>query len=134
MPKVLRAYTSNIRAWSVCCLVYCTVCGEKNDDDAKVCSNCGAPLYSPKRASSRNDNCFGPREEWEEECFGVPHGNIIVGAFFGALLILIGIFWLLSLYYEWISVEKLWASIGPLFVILLGLLIVIGVLYQLSRR
>jgi len=27
-------------------MVYCTKCGTKNPDDAKTCSQCGAPLYS----------------------------------------------------------------------------------------
>ena len=115
-------------------MVYCTVCGTKNEDDAKVCSNCGAPLYSPKKVHSRKDNCFGPREEWEGECFGVPHGSVIIGVFFGALLILIGLLWLFSIYYEWIGIEKIVSSIIPLVVILVGLFIVVGILHRLSRR
>jgi len=109
-------------------LVYCTVCGEKNEEDAKICSNCGTPLYSKGKYSKGND-CFGPREEWEAECFGVPYGSVIVGAFFGMLLIIVGVLWLFSKEIAWI-----WSAIAPLTVILLGILIVVGVLFRLSHR
>ncbi|MCK5562768.1 zinc-ribbon domain-containing protein, partial [Candidatus Bathyarchaeota archaeon] len=55
-------------------LVYCSKCGAKNEDDAKVCVGCGASLYVPRRGARRRggNECFGPKEgkRVEDECFG----------------------------------------------------------------
>lgn len=65
-------------------MVYCVKCDAKNLDDAKTCSQCGAPLYSlteGRRSRRRDDECFGtrvgvePLERVEEECFGIPKGK-----------------------------------------------------------
>ncbi|MBS7649260.1 zinc-ribbon domain-containing protein, partial [Candidatus Bathyarchaeota archaeon] len=43
-------------------MVYCVKCGAKNPDDAKICSQCGAPLYSlteGERTRRRDNECFG---------------------------------------------------------------------------
>jgi len=48
-------------------LVYCESCGAKNPDDARVCTQCGKPLYFGEKTSSRksersDDLCW----EWDE--------------------------------------------------------------------
>jgi ribosomal protein L40E len=81
-------------------MVYCVKCGAKNPDDAKTCSQCGAPLYSleavekPRRVEKE---CFGtrmgvePRERVEEECFGIPRGGAVMGLAIGLIIILAGL-------------------------------------------
>ncbi len=112
-------------------LVYCSKCGAKNEDDAKVCVGCGASLYAPRRVAKRGGNeCFGPKEErrFEEECFGLPYGGAIVGIIFGVIILVFGIAWLIP------EVELNWETIWPVFVILLGILIIVGVIYRATRR
>jgi len=103
-------------------LVYCTKCGAKNEDDAEVCVNCGASLYAPKRVARRR------REErrFEEECFGLPHGSAIAGIIFGIIILVFGIAWLTGI--------NIWENIGPVIVILVGILIIAGVVYGATRR
>ncbi len=110
-------------------MVYCSKCGAKNEDDARVCVGCGASLYVPKRAAKRGGNeCFGPKEErrFEEECFGLPYGGAIVGIIFGIIILALGFAWLANI--------NIWDYIGPLFVIIIGVLIIAGVAYGATRR
>jgi ribosomal protein L40E len=110
-------------------MVYCVKCGAKNEEDAEVCVKCGAPLHAPKRAATRReDNCFGPRGEkrFEEECFGLPYGGAIVGLIFGVIILVFGFAWLTGI--------DMWEHIGPIMVIIVGILIIAGVVYGLSRR
>ncbi len=110
-------------------LVYCSKCGAKNEDDAKVCVSCGASLYAPKRAARRRGNeCFGPKEEkrFEEECFGLPYGGAIVGIIFGIIILVFGFAWLANI--------NIWNYLGPVAVIIIGALIIAGVAYGATRR
>jgi len=114
-------------------MVYCTKCGTKNEDDAKVCVNCGASLETGARLPRRyeREGCFGsPRGEGraEEECFGIPRGGSIVGIIFGLIIILFGLSWILSIYYN-VKLE-----VWPIVVIILGILIVVGAYYGMRRR
>ena len=48
-------------------MVYCTKCGAKNEDDAKDCVECGAPLQiTPERSYLSRER------RMENECFGLP--------------------------------------------------------------
>jgi len=122
-------------------LVYCTKCGFKNEDDAKVCAKCGAPLQMSRierrrrsddecfglRKRDRDDGCFGFRERnWEDECFGLPHAGSVVGIVFGIMIVLIGIAIILG--------KSIWSLLGPFLIIAFGLLIIIGILYGTRRR
>lgn len=116
-------------------MVYCVKCGAKNEDDAEVCVKCGAPLHTPKRATThKEDNCFGPRGEKrvEEECFGLPYGGAIFGIIFGIIILIVGVAWVLSAILE-IAID-VWKFIGPLMVIVIGILIIAGIAYRFSRR
>jgi uncharacterized membrane protein YvbJ len=67
-------------------MVYCSKCGQKNDDGAEYCSKCGESLKGkPKKGE----------DEWEkrceDECAGGKHGAPI---FWGIVVILIGL-WIL---------------------------------------
>ncbi len=65
---------------------------------------------------------FGKRAE--KECFGLPYGGAIFGLFIGAIIIL----WGLSSIFGW-NLE-----IGGFVIIVIGLLIVAGAIYGLTRR
>ncbi len=118
-------------------LVYCSKCGAKNEDDAKVCVGCGASLYVPKRGARRRggDECFGPKEErrFEEECFGLPHGGAVIGIIFGVIVIFFGFAWLAD-QAGWIVGRSLLDYIWPVMAILFGILIIAGVIYGATRR
>jgi len=108
-------------------MVYCVKCGAKNPEDAKVCSQCGAPLQTVKK----REECFGvERQRREEECFGIPHGGIIVGLTIGIIIVLAGGIWLLQQAELIPKTVEIW----PFAVIIFGILIVIGALYGLRRR
>jgi hypothetical protein len=83
----------------------------------------------PKRVRRhKRDECFGPEEEWrfEEECFGLPHGGAIVGIIFGLVILVFGFAWLIG--------RPFWEYIGPIVLILVGVLIIAGVAYGATRR
>jgi hypothetical protein len=108
-------------------MVYCHKCGTKNEDEAEFCSKCGSSLkeddnYSERRHRHRRDDGFPPRGE----CFGLPHGGLIVGILVGALLILFG----LSSIYGF----AIWEFIWPIIIVIVGILIISGALYNYSRR
>ena len=109
-------------------MVYCVKCGAKNPDDAKVCAQCGAPLYPVQK----REECFGVERHRrpEEECFGIPHGGIIVGLTIGVIIVLAGLLWLLQQAKLIPTTVEVW----PFAVIIFGILIVIGALYGMRRR
>ena len=107
-------------------MVYCTKCGAKNADDAKVCTQCGASLYPGAPPTRRYER------RKEEECFGIPRGGSIVGLAIGAIIILWGIIWLLQ--QPGIELIPPGVSLGPFAALIFGTLIIIGALYGLSRR
>jgi len=118
-------------------MVYCVKCGAKNPDDAKVCSQCGAPLYSMgegERPRKVERECFGtrrreePYKRVEDECFGIPRGGAIVGIVFGLIIILAGLSLLLHTFY---GIPEFWL---PSVIIIFGILMVIGALYGLRHR
>ncbi|BDZ68926.1 zinc-ribbon domain-containing protein [Methanobacterium ferruginis] len=108
-------------------MVYCHNCGTKNDDDAEFCSKCGEPLkdlrdYGGKRRPRHYDDRYYRQRN---ECFGLPHGNIIGPLIVGVILILLG----LSSFYGF----EVWSILWPALIIIIGLLIVIGAIYRTQR-
>jgi len=116
-------------------MVYCSKCGTQNDEDAAHCINCGAPMSITHRKSRNWEDElelraeeFGERAEhfgrrMEDDCFGLPGGNSIIGIIFGLAIILVG----LSRIMGW-SLD-LW----PFAVLVFGVLMVGGALYQRSQ-
>jgi len=124
LPQVLKLNRSN----SCLCgfMVYCSKCGTQNSDDARNCTNCGAPLYTVGARYPGSD-----REHYrrvENECFGLPNGGAIAALVFGIIIILIGVSLFLQVNYS-ISV-----NIWPIILVILGLLILAGGLYSRQRR
>jgi uncharacterized membrane protein YvbJ len=119
-------------------MVYCTKCGTKNPDDAKTCTQCGAPLYTIGETGRERyeDECGGrrragePYRRMEYECFGIPRGGAVVGIAIGAIIVLAGVIWLMQQANMISSTVNVW----PLAAIIFGILILIGALYGLSRR
>jgi len=95
-------------------MVTCTKCGAESEDEAKFCTNCGANLYSREKRYERS----------RDECFGLPNSGAIVGIVFGILII----FWGLSTFFNWEI------NIMAILVTILGILIVAGAVYRLTRR
>jgi hypothetical protein len=93
-------------------------------------------LYAPRRvAKRRGDECFGPKEErrFEEECFGLPYGGAIVGIILGIIILVFGFTWL-SERAGWLRGVSPWDFIWPTLVIIVGILIIAGVIYNATRR
>lgn len=117
-------------------MVYCTKCGAQNDDEATHCIECGEPLSVIHQESrgweeeievraeefGRSAERFGKR--MEEECFGLPGGNSIIGILIGLAIIL----WGASEIMGWNL------DLGPYAIIVFGLLIIAGVLYKQSQN
>ena len=103
-------------------MVYCTKCGTQNPDDARVCSKCGAPLYT-----TGEDKHY---RRMEDECMGIPRGGTIVGLAIGVIILLAGAIWLL----QETGVLSRSLSVWPLAVIIFGILIIVGAMYGLRRR
>jgi uncharacterized membrane protein YvbJ len=106
-------------------MVYCSKCGTQNPDTNVHCSNCGAPLYTVGQKYPGSD-----REHYrkmENECFGLPHGGIIVTAIFGIIIVLVG----LGLFLQ--AAFNIFIDLWPFIIIIFGLLLVIGALYRYRR-
>jgi len=105
-------------------MVYCTKCGAKNADDAKVCSQCGASLYPIRGERERY------YRRYEDECFGIPRGGAIVGLAIGLIIVLAGLIWLL----QQAELIPKTVDVWPFAVIIFGILILIGAFYGMRRR
>ena len=105
-------------------MVYCSKCGAKNPDDAKVCSQCGASLYPTRRERERH------YRRYEDECFGIPRGGAIVGLAIGIIIVLAGLLWLL----QEASVISSNISVWPFAAMIFGILIVLGALFGMRHR
>ncbi|MDY9923010.1 zinc ribbon domain-containing protein [Methanobacterium sp.] len=111
-------------------MVYCHNCGTKNEDDAEFCSKCGEPLRDVRddyegrrRHHHRDDRYYRQRNE----CFGLPHGNIIGPLIGGIILILIGLA-------SFTGFQNIWTYIWPAIIIIIGLLIIVGAIYGSRRK
>lgn len=70
------------------------------------------------------------RDKEADECFGLPNGGAIAGLIFGTLIVLYGVSWYLGY-----DLSLFWTSTaGPFIVIAIGLLILAGAIYGLTRR
>ncbi len=106
-------------------MVYCSRCGTQNPDTNTVCSNCGAPLYTVGQRYPGSD-----REHYrrmENECFGLPHGGMIVGIVIGVIIILVG----LGLFLQ--ATYGIRIDIWPFIIIVFGVLILLGALFGRRR-
>ena len=103
-------------------MVTCARCGKENEEGAKFCVDCGAALGPEETRPERRVERIERRPR--DECFGLPHGGAIFGLFIGAIIIL----WGLSSVFGW-QIE-----LGTYAIIIIGILIVAGAIYGLTRR
>lgn len=103
-------------------LVYCHNCGNKNEEDAEFCSKCGTPLKDEIDYQQRRK----ARKREREECFGLPHGGLVVAAIIGFILIIFGISNIFKL--------DIGPFIGPIVIILIGILIILGAIYRYRNQ
>ncbi|MBI5680301.1 MAG: zinc ribbon domain-containing protein [Methanobacterium sp.] len=110
-------------------MVYCHKCGTKNADDAEFCSKCGESLKETSDYGGRHhhrhhdDHYYRQRQE----CFGLPHGNIIGPLIIGIIFILIGLASLTGF-------KDIWTYIWPAVIVIVGLLIIFGAIYGTRKR
>jgi len=97
-------------------MVYCTKCGTLNADDAKVCVQCGAPLYGAKEESSPYWRHRHMRHEGEHYGYYRRRGALAT-LILGLIIIFIGFLYLVSVLYD-VSIP--W---WPIILILLGVYI-----------
>jgi len=105
-------------------MVYCPKCGTQNDDAADFCTKCGASLRTGTVSSRRLE-----RRKAEQECFGLPHGGAIAGIVLGAIILLWGISMLLQQTGVIAETFEFWYII----IIVIGILIVTGAIYRITR-
>ena len=94
-------------------MVYCTNCGEKNEEGTEYCVKCGASLTGRVRRSRRYDR---------EMCFGVPMEGSTWGLIIGALIVLWGVSELMGVN----------INVAAVFAVVFGALIVINAVRQSS--
>jgi len=107
-------------------MVYCTKCGTENKEDAQYCVKCGAPLFGERR--ERPEKHEKEEREEREMCFG-PTLSTYWGVILGIILVIAGSFFLLQQSGLIPKAVEIW----PLFAIIFGILIIIGVFYRPRR-
>jgi hypothetical protein len=107
-------------------MVYCSKCGTLNPETATVCSNCGAALQITGQQQ------YGPywrHRRYREEYYG--RGGHRFGALFaGIIIILVGMFLLLSQIYGF---TLNWSAFWGLVVVFIGLWLIF-IAMRINRR
>ena len=107
-------------------MVYCHSCGTENQENAVHCSNCGKELYP----TTTGEIPRSKKKKKEEDCFGLPYGNAIWGLLCGSIIIISGLSWFLGM-----DLSILWSTtIGPFIIIFIGILIIAGAIYSITRK
>jgi uncharacterized membrane protein YvbJ len=123
-------------------MVYCVKCGENNSNDATFCVKCGEHLMdSPdnegdweRRIDAWGEDVGQRAEQWgkriereiDDECFSSSHDGAIAGIIVGIIILLLGVAVLANV--------NIWSYLGPLAVIVVGILLIAGVVYRWIRR
>ena len=67
-------------------MAYCARCGKKNEDDARFCNGCGAPL---------GPGAVGVREQRKDECNDECSGRSRKGSWFWAIIVILVGLWII---------------------------------------
>jgi uncharacterized membrane protein YvbJ len=106
-------------------MVYCSKCGTKNADDAKVCVNCGALLSG----ASEEGRPYWRSRRYEGEYYGFHRrSGAIAGIIIGIIIILIGFSFLAREVY---GIQVPWFEV---IIILLGVYVIARALRGRNRR
>jgi hypothetical protein len=92
-------------------MVYCTKCGESNEEGTEYCVKCGASLTGRSTVHRRS------RYE-REMCFGVPMSGSVWGLLIGAMIVLWGLSELVGISF----------NVAAIFAVVFGAVIVINAL------
>lgn len=68
----------------------------------------------------------------EDECFGLPHSGTIFTILIGVVIVFVGMLYVLSEFFDFTI--DIWSSLWPLIIIIVGILIIAGGLYQSRRK
>lgn len=109
-------------------MVTCQACGAMNDEDAVFCAKCGASLEPTTTRKRRQADCFGGPEGPEDECFGLPYGGAICGIILGIFIILFAASFFIP------QLAVLISNWWYLFLGIIGVLLIVGAIYSISRR
>ena len=104
-------------------MVHCVKCGTENKDDAKFCIKCGAQLYVTRESEHYR--------RVESECFGLPHGGLIVAIVIGVIILLSGFAAILNIVNPNVNYSG-W--VGAFIPVIIGIIIIIGAIYGMQRR
>jgi hypothetical protein len=101
---------------------YCQKCGSEVSEDMAFCSRCGATLKVEKppvevRRAEKAEK--GEKQEKEKREFGV------IGPLAGGLILIFAGF----LFYLAVTGYLEWQVIGPLLLIIVGIIILVGIVY-----
>lgn len=66
-------------------MAYCAKCGRKNEDDARFCNSCGAPL---------GPGAVGVREQRKDQCDDECSGRSRKGSWFWAIIVILIGLWI----------------------------------------
>lgn len=119
-------------------MVYCSVCGAENEEDASYCARCGEPLkegvpriiyHRGREEKYEKEEKVEKQEKDEFEKADTASRNWV--ALFGVLIVIAGVISLLDTWYRvwWASWDRLW----PLLVIAFGLFILWSVMQARGR-
>ena len=108
-------------------MVYCASCGAKNPDEARICTQCGEPLYeeSGERASKRSDDLCYEYDATTGKRRLSQRGIIIIGG----IIILIALNQLLGMWFPEME-STVWITLF----FALGVIIVLYALFIYDRE
>ena len=98
-------------------MVYCTKCGTDNEEEAEVCTSCGASLRTSSNRVVRHGRDWD--WDWDDNWSRRRHGNTWP-LLFGGFLIMLGLSQLMEDMFWWFSFDTLW----PVFLIGIGVVVI----------
>jgi hypothetical protein len=110
-------------------MVYCPKCGNKNEENAKFCNNCGTSLVAAPKDPGKEfeDKC-------ERDCAGTPRSSRI---FWAVILLLVGLWVIFEFGLKniqglpsWLTDFQFWWIIP----VVIGIAIIIAAIRMMTRR
>ena len=111
-------------------MVYCSSCGAKNPDDARICAQCGEPLYfeevepTQRRTQRSSDLCYDVDETTGRKRLS-QRGIIIIGG----LILLWGLNQVIDVWFPEMS-----SSVWPVAIFTVGIIIILYALFVYGRE
>jgi uncharacterized membrane protein YvbJ len=115
---------------------YCSRCGNKNEEDAKFCNDCGSPLTGhPREYRKRRHSEDKWDDRCDEECSG-KHKTSLWSNFWIVILTLVAVGIILSILTRFFSDDMPhWMGRGDyweIFGLLVGLVIIAFIIYAIT--